>query len=43
MSVSDLVKMVAIFAFAIGVSYMLAKAGEPQSVWFWQSLFGVNF
>lgn len=31
----------AVYALGIGASYLLAMAGEPQSVWLW-GLFGVR-
>ena len=44
MSRSD-VKLVALFVvtFAAGsaISYLLALAGEPQSVWVWRDVLGV--
>ena len=31
----------AVFVAGVALSYLLALAGEPQSVWFW-TLFGVS-
>lgn len=32
---------VASFIVSIGISYVLAVAGEPQSVWVWRDVLGV--